>query len=521
MRRCREASSYADDGVVQGAAALLSRYGGLATRLTPWLYLSGAAPASDADTLRRLNIGLIVNCAGEAVENCFVDGLPATADGSLPAQALSYVTLALRDGPFEDVASLFPLVCDAIERARLGGRAVLLHCHQGVSRSATIALAYIVWAGGISVDVAYAAVRALRPIVSPNAGFMCQLFEWAEYLRGVAAIFDSSEGARSADGGGGAIPHSIVFRLLRLAKGCTLRGPLFGTAIEVNIDFTLSLIRSSVDRSLKLPSRALFSALSSDTLICVNEWLTETFVISLTLWVGSRAHQIDTTGFRNCEEVTSMERIADTVRRELLRHNAIFSPVPGLREMVAASLAAEDATSSAIIETLSRRCTPCPSSLHSSPPDILLEVIKARAPPSHALSWVISDIAAAGSPEAEDFFLKCDSLAPEDQLSLNSGSTGRGATPSPVDRLSESRNSGPGRPFDAAAAVPKLALLARACASPGSSCGGGRRSSLIIESGDSTPIPSFSSSRAHSRLATPVPSPSRDAPSPVQSMSLK
>jgi hypothetical protein len=66
-----------------------------------------------------------------------------------------------------------------------GGGHVLVHCSQGVSRSTTIAIAYLMWKTGGSYDEVYQAVRALRGVTSPNVGFMCQLINWAVSVSGV------------------------------------------------------------------------------------------------------------------------------------------------------------------------------------------------------------------------------------------------------------------------------------------------------------------------------------------------
>lgn len=60
-----------------------------------------------------------------------------------------------------------------------GGGRVLVHCSQGVSRSTTIAIAYLMWKLGGTYDEVYTTVRALRGVTSPNVGFMCQLINWA------------------------------------------------------------------------------------------------------------------------------------------------------------------------------------------------------------------------------------------------------------------------------------------------------------------------------------------------------
>ncbi|KAK9802036.1 hypothetical protein WJX73_004821, partial [Symbiochloris irregularis] len=65
-----------------------------------------------------------------------------------------------------------------------GGR-VLVHCSQGVSRSASFAIAHVLWRTGDSsgtpkqaLDAAIAAVKAAREVTNPNVGFYCQLLDW-------------------------------------------------------------------------------------------------------------------------------------------------------------------------------------------------------------------------------------------------------------------------------------------------------------------------------------------------------
>jgi protein-tyrosine phosphatase len=48
----------------------------------------------------------------------------------------------------------------------------------GISRSATVVIAYLIATGEMTPDEALAAVRAKRAIVRPNGGFMSQLQEY-------------------------------------------------------------------------------------------------------------------------------------------------------------------------------------------------------------------------------------------------------------------------------------------------------------------------------------------------------
>ena len=61
-----------------------------------------------------------------------------------------------------------------VQAARNAGGHVFVHCSQGVSRSATFVIAYLMWLHDAPYDAMYQAVKAARGVTNPNIGFTCQ-----------------------------------------------------------------------------------------------------------------------------------------------------------------------------------------------------------------------------------------------------------------------------------------------------------------------------------------------------------
>ncbi len=84
-----------------------------------------------------------------------------------------------------------------IKSALDSGGGALVHCVAGVSRSASLCLAYLVRHGGLDLLQAFEQVRRARPYIRPNRGFAVQLMQWEENCRaeeGVVIVVEESEG---------------------------------------------------------------------------------------------------------------------------------------------------------------------------------------------------------------------------------------------------------------------------------------------------------------------------------------
>jgi len=129
-----------------------------------FLYLGSAAHSAQKDILDRLGITSIMNVSRN-IPNSFED-------------SFEYKTIPVDDTYSADISQWFNEAIEFIDAVRESGGRVLVHCQAGISRSATICLAYLISRMKYKLDEAYEYVKKRRSVISPNFNFMGQLLSW-------------------------------------------------------------------------------------------------------------------------------------------------------------------------------------------------------------------------------------------------------------------------------------------------------------------------------------------------------
>lgn len=145
------------------------------TQILDWLYLGGFRNSSNHKELTvRTNIGYILNVSVEC-------------QNSFPEQFV-YKKYELEDHPSQDLTPYFEEACEFLEEARKNAKNALVHCIQGMSRSVSFVIAYLIMKQNMKLREAYEYVYSKRSIIKPNPGFMTQLIQLEKKVHGVNTI---------------------------------------------------------------------------------------------------------------------------------------------------------------------------------------------------------------------------------------------------------------------------------------------------------------------------------------------
>ncbi|KAI8604301.1 protein-tyrosine phosphatase-like protein, partial [Dissophora ornata] len=153
----------------------------------PNLYLGAEHNATDVRTLQRLGITFVLNVAIEIAKEdagLEVSSMRVEEAGSIRG-GVHFKSLAwthhqkdlLRDFP-----TAFAMIDEAVARNHGNGKA-LIHCQLGVSRSASLVIAYVMKTLGMGLTEAYDFVKQRSAVISPNMSLMYQLAEYGKSLK--------------------------------------------------------------------------------------------------------------------------------------------------------------------------------------------------------------------------------------------------------------------------------------------------------------------------------------------------
>ncbi|XP_034884089.1 dual specificity protein phosphatase 16 [Mirounga angustirostris] len=140
------------------------------TRILPNLYLGCQRDVLNKELMQQNGIGYVLNASNTCPKPDFI---PES----------HFLRVPVNDSFCEKILPWLDKSVDFIEKAKASNGRVLVHCLAGISRSATIAIAYIMKRMDMSLDEAYRFVKEKRPTISPNFNFLGQLLDYEKKIK--------------------------------------------------------------------------------------------------------------------------------------------------------------------------------------------------------------------------------------------------------------------------------------------------------------------------------------------------
>ncbi|XP_054443561.1 dual specificity protein phosphatase 12 [Pteronotus mesoamericanus] len=130
-------------------------------QVRPGLYLGGAAASMEPGSLREAGVTAVLTVDAE--------------EPDLPGPDLRRLFVRALDEPGTDLLSRLDGCVAFVRQARAEGRAVLVRCHAGVSRSVAVMTAFLMKTEQLTFEKAYENLRTIHPEAKMNEGFEWQL----------------------------------------------------------------------------------------------------------------------------------------------------------------------------------------------------------------------------------------------------------------------------------------------------------------------------------------------------------
>ncbi|KAF9218004.1 hypothetical protein BGZ59_003786 [Podila verticillata] len=197
----RSISAYFSDYSVECGVA--SPYTTEPVRVLPHLYLGAEHNASDLPALSRLGISSVLNVALEitrdgeqVIKTNNSHNITTTPKSNLSSSVfrhgVEYKNLSWSHSQ-HNIQHDFAAAFEFIDQSVAQGGKVLIHCQLGVSRSASLVIAYVMRAQGMGLSEAYDFVKQLSAVISPNMTLMYQLAEFEKSLKGNKDVYMGEE----------------------------------------------------------------------------------------------------------------------------------------------------------------------------------------------------------------------------------------------------------------------------------------------------------------------------------------
>uniref|UniRef100_A0A673JXK5 protein-tyrosine-phosphatase n=1 Tax=Sinocyclocheilus rhinocerous TaxID=307959 RepID=A0A673JXK5_9TELE len=140
------------------------------TRILPHLYLGSQRDVLNKELMTQNGITYVLNASNTCPKPDFISDR-------------HFMRIPVNDSYCEKLLPWLEKTNEFIDKAKVSNCRVIVHCLAGISRSATIAIAYIMKTMGLSSDDAYRFVKDRRPSISPNFNFLGQLLEFERGLQ--------------------------------------------------------------------------------------------------------------------------------------------------------------------------------------------------------------------------------------------------------------------------------------------------------------------------------------------------
>ncbi|KAG0201257.1 Dual specificity protein phosphatase 10 [Mortierella sp. GBA30] len=179
----RSISAYFSDYSLECGVA--SPYTSEPVCVLPNLYLGAEHNATDVRTLRRLGITFVLNVAIEIAQEEESDTMKSSRRIDRISGGVQYKSLPWthhQKSLLRDFPTAFRLLDEAMVSHSGKGKA-LVHCQLGVSRSASLVIAYVMKSQGMGLTEAYDFVKLRSGVISPNMSLMYQLAEFEKTLK--------------------------------------------------------------------------------------------------------------------------------------------------------------------------------------------------------------------------------------------------------------------------------------------------------------------------------------------------